>query len=186
MTCIAAVVHDSKVYLGGDSAGANNWEIDTRADAKVFVLGEFLMGFTDSFRMGQLLRYTFTPPALPDTENSDLFRYMVAEFVEATRECLKKGGYAKKENEREEGGTFLVGIRGHIFDICSDYQVEETADGYNAVGSGRAYAKGALFASTGLPPEKRIRMALKAAERHTPGVRGPFVILGPDGQRLDG
>jgi ATP-dependent protease HslVU (ClpYQ) peptidase subunit len=185
MTCIAAVVHDGKVYLGGDSAASNEWEIDTRADAKVFALGEFLMGFTSSFRMGQLLRYTFTPPALPDSENPDLFRYMVADFVEAARECLKKGGYAKKENEREEGGNFLVGIRGHIFDICSDYQVEETADDYNAIGCGRAFAKGALFAAVSHPPEKRIRMALKAAERHANGVRGPFLILGPDGQRLD-
>jgi ATP-dependent protease HslVU (ClpYQ) peptidase subunit len=186
MTCIAAVVHDSKVYLGGDSAGSDDWEIDTRADTKVFALGEFLIGFTTSYRMGQLLRYAFTPPALPDSENADLFRYMVADFIEATRECLKKGGFAKKESEREEGGCFLIGVRGRIFNVFGDYQVQETVDGYNATGGGRAYAKGALFASAGLPPEKRIRMALKAAERHTPGVRGPFVILGPDGQRLDG
>jgi ATP-dependent protease HslVU (ClpYQ) peptidase subunit len=177
MTCIVSVIDDGDVYMGGDSAGAAGWSIMTRADAKVFRNGEFLMGFTDSFRMGQILRYAFAPPHLcPD---ADLHRYMVVDFVNAVRESLKQGGWARKDSEQEAGGTFLVGVRGRLFCVCSDYQVGENAHGFDAVGCGHDLAKGVLYASGGQPPRERIRVALEAAEQFSNGVRGPFVILGP-------
>ena len=59
MTCIAGLVHDGAVYLAGDSAGCSGWDLTVRADPKVFVSGSYVMGFTTSFRMGQLLRSVF-------------------------------------------------------------------------------------------------------------------------------
>ncbi len=180
MTCIAGVVHEGKVWVGGDSAGASGWDITTRLDPKVFRLGEFVVGFTTSFRMGQLLRYAFTPPQLPD-DPADLFRYMVVDFVGSLRDCLKTGGFAEKSNEREAGGTFLVAVRGRLFRVEGDYQVGESADLYDACGCGEAYAKGSLH-SAAWPsmPRKRVELALQAAAHHSNGVRGPFVIVGPD------
>jgi len=49
------------------------------------------------------------------------------------RECFKEGGFATKEDEKEIGGNFLVGIQGRLFCIESDYQVEEAIDNYTAV-----------------------------------------------------
>jgi ATP-dependent protease HslVU (ClpYQ) peptidase subunit len=178
MTCIAGVVHDGEVFLGGDSAGVSGWDLTLRADSKIFRVGEFLMGFTTSFRMGQLIRYAFTPPKIE--AGDDVFRYMAVDFIDAIRECLKKGGFAKKEKEAEEGGHFLVGFRGRLFWVASDYQVCESEDEYEAVGCGAAYAKGVLFGSSGQEPVARLNQALAAAERHSAGVRGPFRILGPE------
>ena len=56
MTCIAGLVHDETVYLAGDSAGTSGWNLTVRADPKVFANDSYVMGFTTSFRMGQLLR----------------------------------------------------------------------------------------------------------------------------------
>jgi ATP-dependent protease HslVU (ClpYQ) peptidase subunit len=177
MTCIAGLVHEGEVYIGGDSAGVSGWDLTIRADSKVFRVGEFLMGFTTSFRMGQLIRYAFTPPKVEPGD--DVFRYMTVDFVDAVRECLKKGGFAKKDKDAEEGGDFLVGFRGRLFWVASDYQVCESSQGYDAVGCGQAYAKGAFSATEGLPPTARLTKALMAAERHSAGVRGPFKIIGP-------
>jgi ATP-dependent protease HslVU (ClpYQ) peptidase subunit len=175
MTCIVGLVDEGKVYIGGDSAGVNgNWDLTVRADSKVFFTGPFLMGFTSSFRMGQLLRYAFVPP--PHQPDVDLYRYMTVDFINAVRDCLKTGGWAKKDGEKESGGVFLVGYRGHLFEIESDYQVGEAHDAYMAVGSGDSVALGALYATQKLPPLVRVRLALEAAERWNAGVRGPFVI----------
>jgi ATP-dependent protease HslVU (ClpYQ) peptidase subunit len=175
MTCIVGLVDEGNVYIGGDSAGVNgNWDLIVRSDPKVFRTGPFLMGFTSSFRMGQLLRYAFVPP--PHPPEIDLYHYMTVEFINAVRDCLKSGGWAKKEGEKEVGGIFLVGYRGHLFHIESDYQVGEAMDGYMAVGSGDEVARGALYATQKLPPMVRLRLALEAAERWNAGVRGPFVI----------
>lgn len=180
MTCIAGVVHEGQVWMGADSAGVDHgWNLTVRSDAKMFRSGEFLLGFTDSFRMGQLLQYSLT---LPDTRlvGDDIFRFMVTSFVNAVRDCLKAGGYAEKHDDAERGGTFLAGFRGRLFRIDSDYQVGESADGYDAVGCGDAYAKGSLYTTRESAiafPKVRLKHALEAAERHSAGVRGPFTVI---------
>jgi hypothetical protein len=172
VTCIAGLIHDGKVYMGGDSAGVAGYGLTVRSDVKVFKNGPFLMGFTTSFRMGDLLRYSFNPPKHhPDVE---IRRYMVVDFVNAVRQCLKDGGYASNDKGEESGGTFLVGYKGRLFKIDGDYQVGESLDGYDAVGCGYQIASGSLFSTHNLDPRKRIEIALEAAERHSAGVRGPF------------
>lgn len=175
MTCIVGLVHEGVVYIGADSAGVAGYSLTVRADAKAFTNGPFIMGFTGSIRMGQLLRYQLSPPRRFPGE--DLQQYMVNDFVDAVRACLKNGGYASKLNEVEEGGTFLVGCEGALCTVFSDYQVAVSVDGYAAVGSGHDIAKGVLYATPGLPPEQRVLMALQAAERFNAGVRGPFHIV---------
>lgn len=180
MTCIVGLVDNSKMFIGGDSAGVADYDLQIRANEKVFQQGSFLMGFTTSFRMGQLLRYKFTPPQHPyesDGKLMDVYKYMVTVFIDAVRECLKNGGYARKESEKEVGGTFLVAYQGRLFAIQDDYQVAETVDDFITVGCGGQIANGALFATKGQPPEQRIRLALEAAERYSAGVRGPFHVL---------
>ena len=122
------------------------------------------------------LRYSLEPPRRhPD---DDIHQYMVVDFIDAVRECLKAGGYASKEKETEQGGTFLVGYSGHLFTVDSDYQVGIPEDGFAAVGSGQDIALGALFATQGQDdPRERVLTALRAAERFNAGVRGPFHVL---------
>jgi ATP-dependent protease HslVU (ClpYQ) peptidase subunit len=179
LTCIAAVTDGKTVWMGGDSAGIGGWELTVRADPKVFRVGELAIGITDSFRMGNLLRFRLAVPAIPD--DGDLFEWASTAFIDAVRDCLKAGGHAERDKEREAGGTFLVGVRGRLFQVNTDYQVGEAADGYDAVGCGHAYAKGAMHAlgplSVTLSPTEKVRRALEAAERHSAGVRGPFTIL---------
>lgn len=174
MTAIVGLVDQGRVLIGGDSAGSDGYALTVRRDAKVFATGPYLFGFTSSFRMGQLLQWRFNPPA---PEEGELHRFMATTWIDAVRECLKAGGYAKREHEREEGGTFLVGIRGHLFFIHDDYQVGEALDGYYAVGCGAGVALGALYATAGQPPADRVRTALAAAERHCAGVRAPFTFV---------
>jgi hypothetical protein len=174
MTVIAAVVDQGRVYMGADSAALDAYNcITIRKDPKVFVNGGFLIGFTSSFRMGQLLMDAM----FADPGNMDLFHYMRTQFVPVVRACLKDGGYTKVDNNRENGGEFLVGIRGRLFMVDSDFQVGEREDGFDSVGQGSQEALGVLYATRGMEPDARLRLAMKASERYRPGVRGPFLVL---------
>ena len=174
MTCIVGVLDGANVYIGGDSAGVSELDLRVRADRKVFQVGPYAFGFTSSFRMGQLLRYALTPPT--PAEDVDLERFMATDFVNSVRNTLKAGGYATKDKEVESGGTFLVGVRGRLFTVFSDYQVGEGVDPFAAVGCGDQIAMGSLFSTSGKPAVERIQLALHAAERFSAGVRGPFHI----------
>ena len=179
MTCIVGYVEGSKVYIGGDSAGVSGYNVSTRGDSKVFHNGDMLFGFTSSFRMGQLLRYSLE---IPRCETWDIERFMCVDFVNAIRKCFTAGGFASLENGEEYGGTFLVGFRNRLWRIDSDYQVGWNELGYEALGCGEEFALGALAALeclTGLEitTDERITIALQAADTHSGGVCGPFNIL---------
>ncbi|MEG3348372.1 hypothetical protein [Novacetimonas sp. GS1] len=175
MTCIAAIVMDGAVHMMGDSAGVAGLDLSLRKDSKVFRLGDVVMGFTSSFRMGQLLQYNLSVPKHhPDV---GLFAYMVTAFIPAVRDCLKSGGYARIDNNEEHGGSFLVGIKGRLFRIESDFQVGESHYPFDAVGCGAPYALGALSVlidDESRTPEQALSFALLRAERFSAGVRRPF------------
>ena len=175
MTCIVGLVDSGRVWMGGDSAGTAGWDLIVRADRKVFRNGPYVMGFTTSYRMGQLLRHGFEAP-VPPKSSGDLEAFMATSFVDAVRERLKAGGWASKNNEQEEGGDFLVGVGGRLFEVCSDYQVGESLNGYAAIGVADQVAHGALFASEGRTAADRVVLALAAAERFSGAVRRPFVV----------
>lgn len=177
MTCIVGVVHKGKVYMGADSAGTNDALGSTiRVDKKIFQNGPYLMGFTSSYRMGQLLAYAFDPPKPHDDE--DLMRFMVTDFINEARHCLITGGFAEKKDEVETGGNFLVGYKGRLFNVQSDFQVGESFHGFDACGCGEDLALGSLFTTkTQTDPKKRIKTALMAAGEFSAGVRPPYHII---------
>lgn len=180
MTCIAALVEKGKVYMGADSAGVAGYSIRVRSDSKVFRTGgdpEMLIGVCGSFRVRDLLRYSFDPPAI-NTE--DLTAYMVREFVEAVRVLMHNAGVAVKEDNVEDiPAAFIVGFQGRLFTIEDDYQVGETPEPYAAVGCGDDIALGALYATEGsrLAPRERVLRALKASARYSGGVCAPFSVI---------
>lgn len=167
--------------MGADSAATGGTDVKIRRDPKVFIVkNHFLIGFTDSFRMGQLLRFSFKPAAQKKSQNDH--EYMCTDFINGVRDCFADGGYMgkdKEDGEREEGGSFLVGYQGVIYEIEEDFQVGINQEPYCSVGCGADYAHGSLFttANLDLSPEAKITRALETAAHFSNGVRPPFIIL---------
>lgn len=176
MTCIIGLAHEGKVYIGADSMSAAGWNQRQTKLRKVFRVGEFLIGYTSSFRMGQILQYHLE--VRPQEENEPDERYMVVAFVEAVRDCLKAKGYSKVDNNIETGGFFVVGYKGEVYHINDDYQVNHYVDGLVTEGCGAPFALAAMVALAEYIPDPRERLlsALKITEQLSNGVIGPFVV----------
>src|SRR3546814_5981191 len=110
--------------------------------------------FLRSFGMGQCLFRSFQPPKWHD--DYDVYEYMVRDFVEAVRNCLKSGGFATREKEAEAGGTFLVGFKGRLFEIADDYQVGESVSNFAACGCGHELALGSFFSTPKMKAVDRV------------------------------
>jgi len=174
LTCIVGIEYNGNIYMGGDSAGSNGWSISTQVSPKIFKVGELLIGYTSSFRMGQLLQYQLEIEAQEQGSNEE---YMIKVFAETARSLFKEYGYSKIEKNEEEGGRFLVGYRGELYLVQSDFSVLRTIDRFNSVGCGAAYALGALKILDLSDPEVALTKALESAAYFSTGVRGPFHFL---------
>lgn len=177
MTCIVGIEHGGKVWMGGDSAVS--WDNATAlcTTSKVVRRGDYLIGGCGSSRAGNLVIYSAKLPSKPPTKNTE--GWLVNNFVPALQTAFK-------DEPRESGEQspfamefgFLIGCRGQLFWLDSDFSIDRCQDGYFADGSGRQPAMGALYATKkGMAPRQRILMALHAAEKYTPFVRGPFTVL---------
>lgn len=177
MTCIVGLVEE-KVYIGADSLAMTGYVQQTMTATKVFRTKDCIIGYSGTVRMANMLQYGFVPPEHPADMGTD--EYLATLFVDAIRSKLKEKGVAAKQNEQETTtGSMLVGYRGRLFKICSDYGLMEASSGFDAVGSGTEIALGAMHATKdmSLQPLKRIHLALEAASDLCHGVRGPFTIV---------
>lgn len=178
MTCIVGLVEGNSVLIGADSAGVSGSNIIVRKDPKVFKKGKFLIGFTGSFRVGQLLMSSkFKPPT--QKKNQSDFDYMVVDFVDFIRELFSDSGSLRKKDNKESGSFFLVGYKGMLYHVQSDFQISMTEDPYSACGSGQRIALGAMYAlkDSKISSKKKILLALEASARYTTSVCAPFRVL---------
>lgn len=187
MTCIVGYAENGNVWMGADSASASGYDISRRATPKLFTVRPgLLIGFTSSWRMGQILETAsevgnLEPPDEsfdPHISRVQAWKWMVTKFVPAAREALKGGGYTEVKDNRESSGEFLVAMQKYLFNVSSDFQVTAPAQSYDAVGSGAAVALGAMYvlSSFSMKPERRIELALMAAQEYNAGVREPFTV----------
>lgn len=174
MTCIVAIKKNGVVYMGADSAGVVGLSLLIRKDPKIYVVEDLIMGFTSSFRMGQLLGYQFKKPEHPAGILDHV--YIATFFIEAVRKLFKDFGYSTIDNNSESGGHFLIGYRGEIYQVESDFQVGQVYEDFYAIGCGGELAMGSLYSTKKSTPIKRLEMALMAAQAFSTGVRAPFIF----------
>lgn len=178
MTCIVGLEMSDGVWIAGDSCGSDGILQITYQQSKVFYKGELLLGYTSSFRMGQLLEYHWQVPDHPSGK-TDL-NYLVTEVVPSLLSLYQAQGYEKKYTDGQRaGGICLLGYRGKLYRMDSDFHLGRNSCGYDAVGSGTQVALGALAAlvDAGLRPQLLLAEVLEIASRFCVGVLPPFTIL---------
>lgn len=171
MTCIVGLVEKGTIYMGGDSCVSYGWHTEQLASFKVFKVGPFLMGSAGDLRMNNILRYELEiPPQLSHDTDDD--RYMVTAVAGHIRTRCKDLGFAKVDSNHEEfgSGNVLIGYRGNIYQMGSDYSIARNINNLAAIGSGYPFALGALAAMKKRPPKVRIRRALEIAAEFAHGV----------------
>lgn len=187
MTCIVGLEHEGVVWMGGDSLATDETTKRAMREEKVFRNGPLLIGTSGSPRYKQVLRYALgVPDPLSDGYDMD---YMVNDVVPAIMACLDSAGHLSIEDGIRHTGSddyyanALIGYNGTLYAIGSDFSVGRCVDGYDAIGSGKKAALGAMYVTTGmltagakLGPRQCIHWALEAAAYIDPSVGEPFVI----------
>lgn len=179
MTCIVgATDNKGRLWFGGDSAAVDRHDMTLIDEAKVWSTGDFLMGYCGSFRVGQITRYLFEPPA--HDPHQSVSEYMVGPFVGRLRKCLSKHGSLSTEADGIDAinqSKLLVGYQGRVYYIEEDFLAVPMKHNLVAIGSGAAYAMGAGYGWDGTKPRAMVQRALEAASTFSAAVSPPFDII---------
>lgn len=177
MTAIVGFTRDNTVYIAGDSLGSSIHNKSEVKDSKVFRNKDFIFGYTGIFRFGEILEYEFVPPTQKKGVSDR--SYLITVFIAELRKTLERCKYVRS-GEKEGNGMFLMGYKGKLYTVQSDWSVLETKSGYSSVGSGSEYCLGAmsiLVKDNKIKPEKKVKLAVKAASEHSPTVGGKVNIV---------
>jgi ATP-dependent protease HslVU (ClpYQ) peptidase subunit len=142
MTCIVGVEVGGKVVITGDIQGSGYNTKIIHTQPKVFNNSGMAFGYTTSYRFGQIIEHSINKEFLPSTDDQ-VYPWLVKEFVPHCKKVLTESGYT-------EGGTCLIGIRGQLWRLESDFAVLRSVNGFDAVGSGQEFALGALSTYMGM------------------------------------
>lgn len=177
MTCIVGLVKGDTVWLGGDRA-ATNGSLDRTIikEPKVFVKGNVAFGVCGLPKVMDAIQHTLE---LPDDSDADAKGYLVGSLVPSLRENLKKLECTEEHNGQQYfNGALLIGYRGRLFQVQSNFQLVEADNGFGAVGSGAEPALGSLRSTKKMSnPKKRLLEALKVSAENNAGVAPPFDVV---------
>lgn len=179
MTCIAGIIDSSGVgHIASDSIGSNGHTKSTYKNKKIFSKGSMLIGYTSSYRMGQLLEHSLTLPERKVSQTVE--HYMYVDFVKAVRELLKTNGFLRVESNEESIGTFLILTDGRLFKMCGDLSLLESGDDFDACGSGEDYALAVLHTlkeQGKMTPKSMLTAAIATASKYVVSVGGDISYL---------
>lgn len=173
MTCILAKIQDGKVHMLGDKMGSNGHTKSVYPLInKVFKVDDFVIGYTSSFRMGQILQYSWNPPSKMEKDSDDT--YLFKHVITSIKIAFDNNCYGKKDKVEFEGGTFLLGWHGRLFEMQNNLSLLEY-DKTAAVGCGQYFAQASMNTLTALgafqdDPEKFLSCALTIAAEGVEGV----------------
>jgi 20S proteasome alpha/beta subunit len=172
LTCIIAISHENKVYIGGERGHSDSHTLVSSTQPKIFEIGSYLIGYAGNTGIGQAVVHNFEFPAVKST---NIYKHMTGVFIPALRSFFKDNDIKIPENE-EDAGSFIVGVKGKVYEIdTSDFQCVEYTE--VSIGSGSSYAYGSLYSTKYYEPRDRIMQGIESAILYSPSCIGPIDIL---------
>lgn len=148
MTTIIGLQHEDSCFIVADSRTTDDsGYIYSHSDIKkIAERGAFLIAGAGEVLPCDIAQHIWQPPTPTKKDRQDLYHFMIASVTPSLRKCLIDNGYNFDESKGESRFQFLIAVCGEIFDIDDDLSVSRNEQGIYAVGSGAAYAIGALYA----------------------------------------
>ena len=131
--------------------------------------GEFIIGGSGEVSPCDIAQHIWETPTPTAKDKKDLYHFMITKALPSLRKCLTENGYNFDETKTESRFQFLIAVCGEIFDIDNDLSVSKNKSGIYAVGSGAAYALGALHAGSDA------HEAMEIASKLTAFTAGPYI-----------
>lgn len=147
MTTIIGVQYEDRCELMADNqvTGDNGRRYNHPNMVKISEVGNYLIAGSGEVGPCDIAQHIWKPPVLTVKDKKDVYHFMISKVMPSLRKCLKDNGHNFDDNSSNENRfNLLIAVGGHIFDIADDCSVTIDSNDIYGVGSGSAYAIGAL------------------------------------------
>ena len=182
---------DSKISTFDDQGFITSQTTLPRHTSKITSKNGYLLGAAGDVRAINLLHHVYEPPtARYATTREKLDQHIVKRVIPTLRQCFDEQGFSPpekgdREHKAEHSSTVIVGLKGRIYVIESDYSWTEDGEGVYVIGTGTQFARAAVHVlMDGLDLMKLnqkkvvqvVEKALEVACIYDPYSGGPFHI----------
>lgn len=172
ITTIIAYQGTDFVFFGADSQITDgDKRIISPSIPKIVKLGKYLLAVAGEARPGDLLAFNWKPPLYDGT---DPVKFMGKKVIPSIITTFRANGY----DHTKEGASysFLLAFAGNVFEIGDDLSMSQSSDGLYGIGSGSAYALGALAGQLPNIGKPEILAALAISAKYDINTCAPFQI----------
>lgn len=170
MTTIIAQKNNKGVTMIADSQATDGDGSIWKTATKVVKNGHYLIGGAGDCTALDIATFIWKPP-YSVAASKDVNRYMITTVIPSLRKALKDNEYSKDDKDPDSGFKIILVLRNEIF-VTDDYwSVNQPVGNVASIGSGSAYALGALSAGASL------QKAMEIAEYHDGNTGRPFITI---------
>lgn len=140
MTTIIGIQHANGFVMAADSqVTADDRAYISKNIKKIVEIDNYVIAGAGISRYCDAVMYDWIPPKYDGT---DRYKFMISKFIPEMKKVHDECGYTLKD---EDTFQFLVGLDNTLFHINYDYSVYQTDTRVYGIGSGAAYAIGAIY-----------------------------------------
>ena len=187
MTAIVGIQGKNWAVIAADSMTTyNDKPYYAKGMDKVIRKGDYIFAFAGDAVAGNIAEFLWNPPKPVKTMNTDAF--MQVKVLPSLREAMKEHGYEPDTiKDPDAGFDALICLNGIIYEVDEEYIWTRDDRGLYAVGSGGAYALGALatgFSKNSIKAaEFAARRAIKISADYTISVGGDVKVITQKGNQ---
>ena len=172
MTTVIAVKHAKGVTFSDDTQATGEGG-DIYRVVKVQENGPYIIAGAGDCAPLDIAQYIWKPPVPTATDAKDLLRFMIVKVIPSLKKVFKDNDYEYNTDPaaRQDGFTLIVALYGEVFVIEKEFDVSMPQFNVAGIGSGAAYAIGAI--RTGAT----IKKAMEVAAENDANSSAPFTIL---------
>lgn len=172
MTTVIAVKHSKGVTFAADTQATGESGNIYRV-VKAIESGPFIISGAGDCAPLDIAQYLWNPPIPTVAERKNLLRFMIVKAIPSLKKVFKDNDYEYNPEpvNNQDGFTLIVAIYGEVFVIEKEFDVAIPPFNVAGVGSGAAYAIGAI--RTGASMED----AMAVAAENDANTSAPFTIL---------
>lgn len=165
--------------MGGDSYCSSGITLDRCDTPKVFKIGPLGVGICGSVKAEQV----FLKVVRREVKKKKSFsrEWFENDFTEIVRkEMIKSKVIESDSGKLPDESEFMIAYKGKAYVFQDDFSIIRSSKGYQAIGAGTSFAKGALEAlhkENSLSPEEKVLRSLQAADELCALVMAPFAII---------